>query len=72
MSKKNQAKAKTEPSYIRELLNTGHVILRAASRDEFGPMIDQIPAQTRYAAGAVGRNTMTGLFELRIDLVTND
>ena len=72
MSKKNQAKVKTEPSYIQELLDKGHVILRAASRDEFGPMIDQIPAQTRYAAGAVGRNTLTGLFELRIDLVTND
>ena len=69
MSKK---KAKTEPAYIAELLEKGHVILRAASRDEFAEMIDQIPAQTRYAAGAVGRNTMTGLFELRIDLVTND
>ena len=72
MSKKNQAKAKTEPSYIQELLDKGHVILRAASRDEFAEMIDQIPAQTRYAAGAIGRNTLTGLFELRIDLVTND
>ena len=69
MSKKNQAKAKTEPSYIQELLEQGNVILRAASRDDFGQMINQIPAQTRYAAGAVGRNTMTGLFELRIDLV---
>ena len=69
MSKKNQAKAKPQPSYIQELLDKGHVILRAASRDEFGDMIDQIPAQTRYAAGAVGRNTLTGLFELRIDLV---
>ena len=65
-------KAKTEPSYIQELLSKGHVILRAASREEFADIIDQIPAQTRYAAGAVGRNTLTGLFELRIDLVTND
>ena len=70
--KKPQAKAKTEPSYIQELLDKGHVILRAASRDEFAEMIDQIPAETRYAAGAVGKNTLTGLYELRIDLVTND
>ena len=69
MSKKNQAKVKTEPSYIQELLSKGHVILRAASRDEFGEMIDQIPAQTRYAAGAIGKNPTTGLFSLRIDLV---
>ena len=71
--KKTQAKAETEqPGYVSYLLEHGSVILRAASRDEFGPMIDQIPAQTRYAAGAVGKNTLTGLYELRIDLVTND
>lgn len=69
MSKKNQAKAKTEPSYIQELLDKGHVILRAASRDEFAEMIDQIPAQTRYAAGAIGKNPETGIFSLRLDLV---
>lgn len=66
MSKK---KAKQEPSYIQELLSKGHVILRAASRDEFAEMIDHIPAQTRYAAGAIGMNTKTGLFSLRLDLV---
>ena len=70
--KKTQAKAKTEPSYIQELLDKGHVILRAQLRDEFAEMIDQIPAKTRYAAGAIGRNTLTGLYELRIDLVIND
>lgn len=70
--KKAQAKAKKEPSYVQELLEKGHVILRASLRDEFAEMIDQIPAETRYAAGAVGRNTLTGLYELRLDLVIND
>ena len=71
--KKTQAKAKEEqPSYIQALLENGHVILRAQLRDEFAEMIDQIPAKTRYAAGAIGRNTLTGLYELRIDLVIND
>ena len=65
-------KAKTEqPGYVTYLLEHGSVILRSDSRDGFAEMIDQIPAKTRYAAGAVGRNTMTGLFELRIDLVTD-
>ena len=65
-------KAKTEqPGYVTYLLEHGSVILRSDSRDGFAEMIDQIPAETRYAAGAVGRNTMTGLFELRIDLVTD-
>ena len=75
MSKKKTAQnpeQPQQPAYIAELLDKGTVILRAQLRDEFAEMIDQIPAQTRYAAGAVGRNTMTGLFELRIDLVTND
>ena len=69
MSKKKTPSKVEQPGYVTELLDKGTVILRAASRDEFGEMIDQIPAQTRYAAGAVGRNTMTGLFELRIDLI---
>lgn len=69
MSKKKTPSKVEQPGYVTELLEKGTVILRAASRDEFGEMIDQIPAQTRYAAGAVGRNTLTGLFELRIDLV---
>ena len=65
-------KAKTEqPGYVTYLLEHGSVILRSDPRDGFAEMIDQIPAETRYAAGAVGRNTMTGLFELRIDLVTD-
>ena len=69
MSKKNQAKAKQQPSYIQELLDKGHVILRAASRDEFGDMIDQIPANTRYAAGAIGKNPTSGLYQLRLDII---
>ena len=66
--KKTQSKAE-QPGYVTELLEKGTVILRAASRDEFGEMIDQIPAQTRYAAGAIGKNAETGIFSLRLDLV---
>ena len=70
---KKKANAKEEqPGYVTYLLEHGSVILRSDSRDGFGEMIDLIPAETRYAAGAVGKNTLTGLYELRIDLVTND
>ncbi len=64
-------KAKTEPSYIQELLSKGHVILRAASRDEFAEMINTIPASVRYAAGAIGKNPTTGLYQLRIDIIND-
>ena len=66
--KKTQSKAE-QPGYVTELLEKGTVILRAASRDEFGEMIDVIPASVRYAAGAIGKNQTTGLYQLRIDLV---
>ena len=66
-------KAKTEqPAYIQELLTNGTVTLTATDREDFGDLIDAIPAKVRYAAGAVGKDTLTGLYELRIDLVTND
>ena len=70
MSKKNQAKAE-QPGYVTELLNKGTVILRAATRDEFGEMIDQIPAAIRYAAGAICKNQTTGLYQLRIDIIND-
>ena len=67
--KKTQAQEPEQPGYVTELLEKGTVILRAATRDEFGEMIDVIPASVRYAAGAIGKNQTTGLFSLRIDLV---
>ena len=70
MSKKTQAKPE-QPAYVEELLTKGTVILRAASRDEFGEMIDLIPASVRYSAGAIGKNPTTGLYTLRIDIIND-
>ena len=67
--KKTQAKANEQPGYVTELLAKGTVILRAASRDDFGEMINTIPASVRYAAGAIGKNPTSGLYTLRLDLV---
>lgn len=69
MSKKKTPSKAEQPGYVTELLEKGTVILRAASRDEFGEMIDTIPASVRYAAGAIGKNAETGIFSLRLDLV---
>lgn len=69
MSKKKTPSKVEQPGYVTELLEKGTVILRAASRDEFGEMIDQIPAAIRYAAGAIGKNPTTGLYQLRIDII---
>ena len=75
MSKKKTAQnpeQPTQPAYIAELLDKGTVTLTATEREDFGDLIDAIPAKVRYAAGAIGKNTLTGLYELRIDLVIND
>ena len=70
---KKKANAKEEqPGYVTYLLEHGSVILRSDTRDGFAEMIDQIPAEVRYAAGAIGKNPETGVFSLRLDLVTND
>jgi hypothetical protein len=57
-----------KPSYIEELLKNGTVILTASSREELAEMVDDIPADVRYAAGAVGFNPETGDFSLRLDI----
>ena len=75
MSKKKTAQnpeQPQQPAYIAELLEKGTVTLTATDREAFGDITATIPAETRYAAGAVGKDTLTGLYELRIDLVTND
>ena len=57
-----------QPSYVEELLKNGTVILTANSREELAEMVNDIPADVRYAVGAVGKNPDTGLFSLRIDI----
>lgn len=71
MSKKKTPSKAEQPGYVTELLEKGTVILRAANRDEFGEMIDIIPASVRYAAGAIGKNPTTGLYQLRIDIIND-
>jgi len=71
MSKKKTQSKVEQPGYVTELLEKGTVILRAASRDEFGEMIDTIPASVRYSVGGVGRNRNSGLFELRLDIIND-
>ena len=58
-----------QPEYVTELLENGAIVLTATEREDFGELIDAIPAEVRYAAGAIGKNPETGVFSLRLDLV---
>ena len=81
MSKKNNTPAadgspssteQQHPAYIDELLETGTTILTAATPEELNEMLDNIPAETHYGAGCVGRNPETGVLSLRIDLTSKE
>ena len=76
MSKKNNTPAadgspvstEQQPAFIKQLLETGTTILTAKSRDELAEMVNNIPADVHYGAGAVGFNPETGDFSLRLDI----
>ena len=60
-----------QPAYIDELLKNGTTTLKAKTRDELAEMVNDIPADCHYGAGAVGFNPETGDFSLRIDITKN-
>ena len=67
-----QNQEQNQPAYVAELLLNGTVTLTANTREALAEMVDNIPAECHYGAGAVGRHPETGLYSLRIDLTTNE
>ena len=66
-----EQQAASQPDYVADLLKNGTTTLTAPTREELGEMFDQIPADVRVGAGAVGRNSETGAFTLLIHLIKN-
>ena len=72
MSKKTTETTETkQPTHVEELLKNGTVTLTVKSRDELVKMVNTIPAEVKYGAGAVGKNFETGVFTLRLDIINN-
>ena len=67
-----EQQAASQPDYVADLLKNGTTTLTAPTREELGDMLDQIPADVRIGAGAVGQNRDTGLFSIRIDIIKSD
>lgn len=65
---KNNTETK-QPAYVEELLKNGTATLRAKTREELDMMVQQIPADTRIAAGVVARNRENGDYVLRVDII---
>ena len=72
MSKKtNESTEPKQPAYVEELLKNGTTVLTAKTREELADMVNDIPANVRYGAGAAGYNPETGAFTLRVDIIND-
>lgn len=58
-----------QSKYIEELLKNGTTVLQANTREELAEMINEIPTDCRYMAGAVGRTRDNGTYTLRVDII---
>ena len=58
-----------QPSPYDELLKNGTSILEAPTREALVELIDNIPADCKYAAGAVGCKGDGSAYTIRIDIV---
>ena len=61
----------TQPTVYDDLLKNGTAILEAPTREALAELVDNIPADVHYGAGAVGYNPETGDFSLRLDITNN-
>lgn len=71
MSKKATDEKQQQPAYVEELLKNGTTLLTAKTREELADMVNDIPANVRYGAGAAGYNPETGAFTLRVDIIND-
>jgi hypothetical protein len=65
----SDAVADSQPPYIAELLLNGTVTLTAKTREELAEMINDIPADCKYGAGAVGKLLDGSGYVLQVDLI---
>ena len=70
MSKKaTQTSENNQPAYVGDLLLNGTTVLEAPTREALAELVDNIPADCRYAVGAVGRKQDGSAYTLRVDIV---
>ena len=68
MSKKDETQ---QPSVYDDLLKNGTAVLEAPTREALTELVDNIPADVRYAVGAVGRKQDGSAYTLRVDIIKN-
>jgi len=68
MSKKDETQ---QPSVYDDLLKNGTAVLEAPTREALAETVNGIPADVRYAVGAVGRKQDGSAYTLRVDIIKN-
>ncbi len=69
MSKTKKATSQeAAPDYVAELMLNGTAVITAATPEQLAEMVNAIPADCSYGAGAVGFNSENGLYCLRLHL----
>ena len=60
--------APQKKSFVDELKKNGSVVITAKTREEIAEMVNNIPAEVKYGAGAVGYDPAQRLYCLQIVL----
>ena len=60
-----------QPSVYDDMLKNGTAVLEAPTREALAELVDNIPADVRYAVGAVGRKQDGSAYTLRVDILKN-
>ena len=58
-----------QPSVYDDLLKNGTTVLEAPTREALTELVDGIPADVRYAVGAVGRKQDGSAYTLQVDII---
>ena len=72
MRKKTETAETKQPAHVAELLLNGTVTITAKTREELAEMVNDIPIDCSYGAGAVGHDLDNEVFTLRIDLTSKE
>lgn len=62
----NQSVEGGSPAFIEELLKHGTATLTATTREELAVMVDQIPSDIHYGAGAVNHDYSQNIYTLNV------
>ena len=58
-----------QPTVYDELITNGTTILEAPTREALTELVNGIPADCRYAVGAVGRKRDGSAYTIQVDLI---